>query len=83
MTTQTTGVQAALDHLDSQVEAHLRELDDFLRIESVSADPARVGEVRHAAQWIMLELATIGFEHVAIDGDLTFAERFEVDRRAQ
>jgi acetylornithine deacetylase/succinyl-diaminopimelate desuccinylase-like protein len=57
---------AALDHLRKNRDRHLAELDEFLRIESVSADPDKANEVRHAAQWIMLELSTIGFEHVAI-----------------
>jgi acetylornithine deacetylase/succinyl-diaminopimelate desuccinylase-like protein len=67
MTTETnTAVAGALDHLRQHRDRHLRELDDFLRIESVSADPSKADEVRHAAQWIMLELSTIGFEHVAL-----------------
>src|SRR5207249_9730578 len=67
MTTETnTALAAALEHLRQNHDRHLGELDEFLRIESVSADPTKAGEVRHAAQWIMLELATIGFEHVAL-----------------
>ena len=61
----TDGVDAALGHLRATREQALHQLDEFLRIESVSADPARNEEVRHAAQWIMFQLATIGFEHVA------------------
>jgi acetylornithine deacetylase/succinyl-diaminopimelate desuccinylase-like protein len=66
MTTETTNaVQAALDHLRGDEETTFRQLDEFLRIESVSADHERNDEVRHTAQWIMAELATIGFEQVA------------------
>jgi acetylornithine deacetylase/succinyl-diaminopimelate desuccinylase-like protein len=61
-----TEVAAALEHLREHQDRHLRELDEFLRIESVSADPTKADEVRHAAQWIMLELGGIGFEHVAL-----------------
>jgi acetylornithine deacetylase/succinyl-diaminopimelate desuccinylase-like protein len=32
--------------------AWLEELSEFLRIESVSADPERAGEVRRAAEWV-------------------------------
>lgn len=65
MTTETNSeLGAALEHLRENQDRHLRELDDFLRIESVSADPAKAGEVERAAQWIMSELTTIGFEHV-------------------
>jgi acetylornithine deacetylase/succinyl-diaminopimelate desuccinylase-like protein len=68
MTTETTrGVDAALEHLRTNDAAHLRQLDEFLRIESVSADPERADEVRHAAQWIMDELASIGFENIALN----------------
>jgi len=65
MTTETNSeVGAALEHLREHQDRHLQELDEFLRIESVSADPAKAGEVERAAQWIMGELTTIGFEHV-------------------
>jgi acetylornithine deacetylase/succinyl-diaminopimelate desuccinylase-like protein len=57
---------AAVEELRTDEAGKFGQLDEFLRIESVSADPGRVEEVRHAAQWIMLELATIGFEHVAL-----------------
>jgi acetylornithine deacetylase/succinyl-diaminopimelate desuccinylase-like protein len=33
-------------------QAWLEELSEFLRIESVSADPERAGEVRRAAEWV-------------------------------
>ena len=33
-------------------QAWLDELFDFLRIPSVSADPARAGDVRRAAEWV-------------------------------
>lgn len=67
MTTDTpTAVQAALDHARASADASLRELDDFLSIPSVSADPARDGEVRHAAAWVVGQLEGIGFEHVAL-----------------
>jgi acetylornithine deacetylase/succinyl-diaminopimelate desuccinylase-like protein len=65
MTTETNSeLGAALEHLRENQDRHLRELDDFLRIESVSADPVKAGQVERAAEWIMRELTTIGFEHV-------------------
>ena len=67
MTTETNSeVGAALEHLREHQDHHLQELDEFLRIESVSADPAKAGELERAAQWIMRELGRIGFEQVAI-----------------
>jgi acetylornithine deacetylase/succinyl-diaminopimelate desuccinylase-like protein len=58
-----TGLAGALDFLGEHADEHLAQLDDFLRIESVSADPARNDEVRRTAQWIVDELARIGVEH--------------------
>jgi len=51
MTTQTNSeLGAALEHLRENQDRHLRELDDFLRIESVSADPAKAGDVERAVK---------------------------------
>lgn len=67
MTTKTTeALAAALDHLAANAEASLTELDDFLRIPSVSADPTLNDEVGRAAEWISARLVEIGFEHVAM-----------------
>jgi acetylornithine deacetylase/succinyl-diaminopimelate desuccinylase-like protein len=67
MTTDTKGaVGAALDHLRQHRDRHREELDEFLRIESVSADPDRADDVRRAAGWITAELDRIGFEHVSL-----------------
>jgi acetylornithine deacetylase/succinyl-diaminopimelate desuccinylase-like protein len=69
MTTQTdstAALDAALAHLRDRRTEHLAQLDEFLRIESVSADPTRVGEVRHAAQWIVDELTRLGVERATI-----------------
>ncbi|HET6380015.1 MAG TPA: dipeptidase [candidate division Zixibacteria bacterium] len=63
MTTTTSGVEAALSYLQQHADEHLRGLDEFLRIESVSADPERDAEVRRAAQWIVDELTRIGVEN--------------------
>ena len=39
MTTTTQGVEAALGYLRDHADEHLKGLDAFLRLESVSADP--------------------------------------------
>jgi acetylornithine deacetylase/succinyl-diaminopimelate desuccinylase-like protein len=65
MTTQTDtagGTQAALEHLRDHADEHLRQFDEFLRLESVSADPERKGEVRRTAEWIRDELTRIGVQ---------------------
>ncbi len=67
MTTQTdTGLAAALDFLSEHADEHLAQLDEFLRIESVSADPGRDDDVRRTAQWIVDDLTRIGVEHAAM-----------------
>lgn len=67
MTTEMTdALESVRAYLARNADDNLRQLDEFLRIESVSADPAQAGEVRRAAEWIGRELDGIGFEHVAL-----------------
>jgi acetylornithine deacetylase/succinyl-diaminopimelate desuccinylase-like protein len=66
MTTTTSGVDAALQYLRDHADEHLKGLDDFLRLESVSADPAKKAEVRRAAQWVADELTRIGVENAQL-----------------
>jgi len=65
VTSQTdtaSATEAALAYLREHADEHLRQLDEFLAIESVSADHERRGEVRRAAQWIVDELTRLGVE---------------------
>ncbi len=66
MTATHRGVDAALAYLRDHADEHLKGLDEFLRIPSVSADPHRREDVRRAAQWIAEELTRIGAEHVTL-----------------
>jgi acetylornithine deacetylase/succinyl-diaminopimelate desuccinylase-like protein len=69
MTSQTespSAVDAATAYLREHDAKHLAQLDEFLRIESVSADPERAGEVRRAARWIEEELTRLGVERAVI-----------------
>jgi acetylornithine deacetylase/succinyl-diaminopimelate desuccinylase-like protein len=69
MTTQTDGeaaTLAAVAYLRDHDAEHLAQLDEFLRIESVSADRDRDNEVRRAAHWIIEELTRIGVERATI-----------------
>jgi acetylornithine deacetylase/succinyl-diaminopimelate desuccinylase-like protein len=52
------------DALDRAV----RELTDFLRIASISSDPARRAELREAADWVAAQLAFAGGRVVETDG---------------
>jgi acetylornithine deacetylase/succinyl-diaminopimelate desuccinylase-like protein len=66
MTTTTHGVDAALGYLRDHADEHLKGLDDFLRLESVSADPEKRDEVRRTARWVADELTRIGVEHALL-----------------
>jgi acetylornithine deacetylase/succinyl-diaminopimelate desuccinylase-like protein len=69
MTSQTDTsrmTDAALDHLREHERAHLDQLDEFLSIPSVSADPERAGDVRRTAEWIVAELNRLGVEKATI-----------------
>ncbi|MGI8929723.1 MAG: dipeptidase [Candidatus Limnocylindria bacterium] len=62
-TTDTvSAAQTAVAYLRDHDAEHLAQLDEFLRIESVSADPTRAGEVRRAADWIVAELTRLGVD---------------------
>ena len=66
MTTTRQGVDAALAYLRDHADEHLKGLDDFLRIESVSADPEKKAEVRRTAQWVANELTRIGADNAQL-----------------
>ena len=69
MTSQTdthADTDAAVAYLRDHETEHFAQLDEFLRIESVSADPGRAEEVRRAAQWIADELTRVGVERATI-----------------
>jgi acetylornithine deacetylase/succinyl-diaminopimelate desuccinylase-like protein len=59
-----------IDELRSRVDAELprvrRDLEDLVRIESVSADPARVAEVQRSAEAVAALLRAEDFEDVRI-----------------
>ena len=69
MTSQTdtaAAVGAAVAYLREHDAEHRAQLDEFLRIESVSADPTRKQEVVRAAEWIVAELERLGIERATI-----------------
>jgi acetylornithine deacetylase/succinyl-diaminopimelate desuccinylase-like protein len=63
MTLASTDVATALAYLRTNADEHLRGLDTFLRMESISADPTHADDMRSTAQWIVDELTRIGFDH--------------------
>lgn len=52
--------------VDGHYTAFLDDLGAWLRIPSVSADPARAGDVRRSAEWLAAHLAATGFPEVEI-----------------
>jgi acetylornithine deacetylase/succinyl-diaminopimelate desuccinylase-like protein len=53
-------MQDVFKHIDDNLEARIRQLYDWLRIPSVSADPAFKNDCRRAAQWLVDRLRAAG-----------------------
>lgn len=51
-----------LDRLDANLPSSLERLFELLRIPSISTDPAYAKECRRAAEWLVADLKTIGFD---------------------
>jgi acetylornithine deacetylase/succinyl-diaminopimelate desuccinylase-like protein len=51
-----------LDHLDANLDKSLERLFGLLRIKSISTDPAYAADCRRAAEWLVADLRSIGFE---------------------
>lgn len=54
-------ITAIVDRIDADFPASLDRLFDFLRIPSISADPAFAVDVERAADWLVAELSALGF----------------------
>ena len=55
-------LDAILTHLDTDQDAALERLFALLRIESISTDPAFKPACKQAADWLVEDLASIGFQ---------------------
>jgi acetylornithine deacetylase/succinyl-diaminopimelate desuccinylase-like protein len=51
-----------LDHLDANLDGSLERLFGLLRIKSISTDPDYAAECRRAADWLVADLKSIGFD---------------------
>ncbi|MDO5621048.1 MAG: dipeptidase [Paracoccus sp. (in: a-proteobacteria)] len=58
---RTEQLDAVLSALDKGLPAALERLQDFLRIPSISTDPAHRADCRRAAKWLVDELTGLGF----------------------
>ncbi|MDP4005278.1 M20/M25/M40 family metallo-hydrolase [Methylobacterium sp. NEAU K] len=55
-------LDAILNDIDTDLENALERLFAFLRIPSISTDPAYAGQCRAAAAWLAQDLTALGFE---------------------
>ncbi|MEN9363263.1 MAG: hypothetical protein RI903_571, partial [Bacteroidota bacterium] len=53
--------------ISAHQDRFLAELLDFLRIPSISADPAYAGSVRNAAEWLAAKLSEAGLDQVRLE----------------
>ncbi len=53
---------SVLDHIDTNLDAALNRLTDLLKIQSISTDPAHKDDCEAAADWLVADLAGIGFQ---------------------
>ena len=51
-----------LEQINRNRQRSIEELSDFLRIPSVSTDPAHASDIRRAAHWLLDKLGGLGLE---------------------
>jgi acetylornithine deacetylase/succinyl-diaminopimelate desuccinylase-like protein len=57
-----SAIAPVLDRLDADLPQSLDRLFDLVRIKSISTDPAFAADCRKAAEWLVADLRTIGFD---------------------
>lgn len=62
MALSASEVDELLAHVDVHIDDSLARLFNFLRIPSISTEPAYADECRKAAQWLVDELGTLGLD---------------------
>src|SRR5690554_1809313 len=55
-------LDTVLAHIDADLDQSLDRLLDLLRIPSISTDPAYTADCARAADWLVEELKTLGFD---------------------
>lgn len=55
-------LEAVLSRIDDDLEASLERLMDFVRIRSISTDPAYADDCQRAADWMVADLASLGVD---------------------
>ncbi len=59
-------MKKALSYADARFDAFVGQLEEFLRIPSISTDSAYKGDVRRAAEWLAGHLREIGLQHAEV-----------------
>src|SRR5215470_11100927 len=62
MTSPSKALPAVLERIDADLDKSLDRLFDFLKIQSISTDPAYKQHCREAADFVAKDLSGIGFE---------------------
>ena len=62
MSSPSAALPAVLDRIDAELDNSVGRLFDFLKIQSVSTDPAYKDQCRSAAEYVRKDLAGIGLE---------------------
>ena len=65
----TTDTETVLQRVDSRQEEHLEELQDYLRIPSISTDPEYRNDVLRCADWLVGKMEEAGLSAERIEGD--------------
>ena len=60
--TPSEALPAVLDRIDADLDQSLERLFDFLRIQSISTDPAYEDQCKAAAEFVAKDLSSIGFD---------------------
>jgi acetylornithine deacetylase/succinyl-diaminopimelate desuccinylase-like protein len=60
--TPTEALPKVLDRIDADLDASLARLFDFLKIQSISTDPAYADQCKTAADFVAKDLATLGLK---------------------
>ncbi len=62
-----TNILPVLDRVSAGIPASLERMFELVRIKSISTDPAYKAECRRAAEWLVTELRTLGFDATVRD----------------
>ena len=60
--TPTEALPKVLERIDADLDTSLARLFAFLKVQSISTDPAYADDCRRAAEWLVADLKSIGFD---------------------